>query len=121
MNFAVIKLFGKEHLVREGDLVTVNAKIEGQLLDIPEVLLLNVDDDLKIGTPFVSGAVISAEIVKTGKGEKLHISKFKAKSRYRRTMGFRPLETQIKIVSLSKQPSSEKKVPVKKVKAKKAK
>lgn len=124
MNFAIIKLFGKQHLVREGDLVTVNAKIDGQHLEIPEVLLLNVDDDLKIGTPLVFGASVFAEIVKTGKGEKLHISKFKSKVRYRRAMGFRPLETVIKITSLfgkvAKKPVAEKKAPIKKVAAKKA-
>ena len=111
MDFAVVRLFGKQHLVKEGDLIAVNAKIDTKDFLINEVLLLNLGEDLKIGTPLVEKAVIKAEVVKTGKGKKIDVIKFKAKSRYRRKMGFRPLETTLKILSLG--------APVKKPRVKK--
>lgn len=115
MDFAVVRLFGKQHLVKEGDLIVVNAKIDTKDLTIDEVLLLNVGEDLKIGTPLVEKAVVKVEVMKTGKGKKIDIIKFKAKSRYRRKMGFRPLETTLKILNIGetpKQSSIVKKSPV---------
>lgn len=117
MDFAVVRLFGKQHLVKEGDLLVVNAKIDTKDFLINEVLLLNIGEDLKIGAPLVEKAVVKTEVVKTGKGKKIDIIKFKAKSRYRRKMGFRPLETTLKILSISeapKQSSVVKKSPVRK-------
>lgn len=104
MDFAVVRLFGKQHLVTEGDLLAVNAKIDTKDFLINEVLLLNVGEDLKIGTPLVEKATVKAEVVKTGKGKKIDVIKFKAKSRYRRKIGFRPLETTLKILSISDKP-----------------
>lgn len=125
MDFAVVRLFGKQHLVIEGDLLAVNAKIDAKDFLINEVLLLNVGEDLKIGTPLVEKATVKAEVVKTGKGKKIDVIKFKAKSRYRRKMGFRPLETTLKILSIGetpKQSSPVKKSPVvKKPRVKKTK
>lgn len=101
MNFSVIRLFGKQHLVTQGQTITVNATINEKELIIPEVLLQSIGGDLKIGTPLVDKAEVKAQVVKTGKGQKLHIFKFKAKSRYRRKMGFRPQQTQLKILDFN--------------------
>ena len=119
MNFAVIRLFGKQHLVKEGDLLVVNAKIDTKDFSINEVLLLNIGEDLKIGTPLVEKAVVKAEVVKTGKGKKIDVIKFKAKSRYRRKMGFRPLETTLKILSIGETPKQSKSPIVKRPRVKK--
>lgn len=93
MNFAVIRAGGKQYLVKEGDLITVQGEVSG-------VLLASIDDKIKIGTPQVNDVVVKSEVVKTGKGPKIRVAKFKAKSRYRRVMGFRPQQTQIKILSI---------------------
>lgn len=102
MDFAVVKITGKQYLVKAGDTIQVSGLLgEGKKeLDLTEVLLLNLNDDLRIGTPLVDGAKLSAEVVTAGKGKKIRVAKFKAKSRYRRVMGFRPLLTTLKIVSL---------------------
>ena len=106
MDFAVIKLAGKQHLVFEGTVVEVAADLGkvGDKLDLSEVLLINISGKLEIGTPLVAGAKAVGEIVFSGKGVKLHISKFKAKSRYRKTIGFRPNLTKIKILSIGNKP-----------------
>ncbi len=102
MDFAVVKISGKQHLIQVGDVVDIAADLgkAGDKLDFKEVLLLSLSDKLQIGEPVVSGAEISGEVIFAGRGEKLKISKFKAKSRYRKTIGFRADLTKIKITSL---------------------
>ncbi len=93
MNFAVISAGGKQYLVKVGDIIKVQGEVSG-------VLLASIDDKIKIGTPLVDGVVVKTEVLKEGKGPKIRVAKFKAKSRYRRVMGFRPKEIQLKILSI---------------------
>lgn len=101
-DFAVVKIKGKQYLVSLGDQITVSGNLGkvGQKLIWAEVLLLQKGGKLIIGTPLVEKAAVKTEIISEGKGPKIRVSKFKAKSRYRRVMGFRPLETQLKILSI---------------------
>ncbi len=119
MEFAVVKIAGKQHLVKVGDSVTVEAPLgEAQKsLSFSEVLLLQTDSQLKVGTPLVEGIVVKAEVTSSGKGEKIRVSKFKSKVRYRKTIGFRPQITTLKITAIggSSDKAVEKKAtPVKK-------
>ena len=102
MNFAVIKLSGKQHLVFADSVVEVAANLGkvGDKIEFPEVLLVSLSEKLEVGTPLITGAKVSGEIIFSGKGVKLHVSKFKAKSRYRKTIGFRPDLTKIKIINI---------------------
>jgi hypothetical protein len=77
-----------------------------------------------LGTPLLLGKSVTAEIETTGKGEKIRVAKFKAKSRYRKVMGFRPLITTLRILSLGEAvtksaPKVEKEVASPKTPAKK--
>ncbi|MCL4389904.1 MAG: 50S ribosomal protein L21 [Patescibacteria group bacterium] len=102
MDFAVIKIAGKQQLVKVGDVIAVNANPGevGKSVAIKDVLLMAGDKDIKVGTPLVDGAKVTGEVTFVGKGDKLYIRKFKAKSRYRRTTGFRPQLSKLKIVSI---------------------
>lgn len=102
MNFAVIKSSGKQYKVTPGLIFEVD-KIEGQSGDnvnFSEVLLLGQDGSQLIGTPFIKDALVTAKILEQGKGEKVIVSKFKAKSRYRRTNGFRAHLTKLQITGI---------------------
>lgn len=102
MKYAVIKIGGTQHKISEGEVLTVD-KLEGkkgQALTFKEVLLLVDDKKVKIGQPLVKNAKIEAEIVDQIKGEKIRVATFKAKSRYRKVKGFRPLLTRVKILSI---------------------
>ncbi len=102
MNFAVVKFGGKQHLVSQGSQIEVNGNLgkAGDKMKLEEILLESVDGNIKIGTPLVEKAVITAEVVSAGKGEKIRVAKFKSKVRYRKVMGFRPLITTLKVLSL---------------------
>lgn len=94
---AVIKTGGKQYLVQEGHVLAVE-KLEakpGETVQF-DVLLTADGDNVKIGTPTLSGK-LSAEVVAHGRAKKIEIVKYKAKSRYTRRTGHRQLFTKVKI------------------------
>lgn len=99
----MIKIGGSQFKVAEGEEITV-AKIasqEGDELAFDQVFLLAQDTKVKIGTPYVKGAKVTAQVKGNFLGEKLHIYKFKAKTGYRRKTGFRPQQTKLKIEKIT--------------------
>lgn len=98
MNYAIVKIGGKQYKVQEGDILEVeNLGSENGNITFEEVLLLVTDKGVKVGKPKVSGAKVKAKVLKSFKGEKTRVAKFKSKVRYRRVTGFRPTLAQIKI------------------------
>jgi large subunit ribosomal protein L21 len=101
--FAVIKIAGTQLKVSEGKEYEVN-KLEGKkgdTLDISEVLLVSDGDDTKIGAPFVDGAKVVLEIKSQKKDDKVRVLKYKAKARYRRTIGHRAMITKVAVKSIA--------------------
>jgi len=98
--FAIVESGGKQYRVAEGDLLRLE-KLEaeaGTVVELP-VLLLG-GDSVQVGVPHVDGVSVRAEVVGHGRGDKLHIYKFKAKSNYRRHVGHRQSYTEVRITSL---------------------
>ena len=61
-------------------------------------MLLGADGDtVKIGAPGVSGASVTAEVVRHGKGEKIIIFKHKRRKNYRRKQGHRQKFTEVRV------------------------
>lgn len=97
--FAVIKTGGKQYIIRPGDRIKVE-KIEGEvgdIIEIPEVLLVKTDKEIKIGTPLVEGAKVTASIIEQGKAPKVIVFKKKPKKGYKRKRGHRQYYTTIEI------------------------
>lgn len=100
MNYAIIRVKGKQYKVVEGDEVLVG-KLSGEKPEV-EVLMLSKDGKVKLGTPTVKDAKVKCIVVeKEEKGKKLHVKKFKAKSRYRKKIGFRPVYSRLLIEKIS--------------------
>ncbi len=99
MDYAIVKIGGKQYKVSVGDVVEVNrlAAEKDKKVKFDEVLLVSSDGKVKVGAPTVKGAKVTATVLENKKGEKIRISKFKSKVRYRRTSGFRPLLSLLKI------------------------
>ena len=68
---------------------------------VEDVLLLVNGEKVIVGKPTISGAKITATVIEQKKGEKIRVMKFKAKVRYRRTMGFRPMLSILKIEKIA--------------------
>ncbi|MDR3259626.1 MAG: 50S ribosomal protein L21 [Fusobacteriaceae bacterium] len=100
--YAVIKTGGKQYKVAEGDVLKVeklNAEVESTV-ELTDVLMIGGDGTLKIGTPKIDGASVSAEILSQGKGPKVINFKYKPKKATRRKKGHRQFYTEIKIVAI---------------------
>lgn len=48
---------------------------------------------VQVGSPYLTNVKITADVIGSGKGEKINVLKFKRKNRYERNKGFRPLQT----------------------------
>jgi large subunit ribosomal protein L21 len=97
--FAVIKTGGKQYLVKEGDVLTVE-KLDveaGKPVEF-DVLLVAEEDgsDVQVGTP-VLAKKLKGEIVSHGRGAKISVVKYKPKVRYRKRVGHRQPFTKVKI------------------------
>lgn len=99
MKYAIIETNGKQYQAMEGKTLTINAPLgeKDQSVKFDRILLFSDGEKAIIGHPFVNDIVVEGKIIKTGKGKKVHVHKFKAKVRYRRHMGFRPARTDILI------------------------
>lgn len=100
--YAVVVTGGKQHRVREGDLVRVE-KIDGEIgasVTLDRVLMIGGEGDVKIGTPVVPGAQVSAEIVRQGLAKKILVFHKKRRKRYRKLRGHRQPFTHLKITGI---------------------
>ena len=104
MEFAVIKTGGKQYKVSEGNFVSIE-KIKGEYkkgdkISFDQVLLVDDGKDTTIGTPYIKGAKVDAEITEIGRERTILVMKYKQKSRYLRRNGHRQPYFQVKITSI---------------------
>ena len=101
--YAVFQSGGKQHRVAEGQTVRLE-KIEvapGETIEFDNVLMVGDGSDVKIGTPYVQGGKVTAEVVTHGRGEKIKIVKFRRRKHSRSQMGHRQWFTEIKITAIN--------------------
>ena len=65
--------------------------------DSPETFLVGRGSDVKVGTPTVTGARVTATISRHGKAPKVIVYKFRRRKNYRRKRGHRQHFTELKI------------------------
>ena len=70
-------------------------------MTLDEVLALSQDGALTLGEPTVSGARVTTEVVGQGRGKKIIVFKYKAKTRYRRKNGHRQSYTELRVTGIS--------------------
>ena len=101
--YAIIATGGKQYKVAEGDVIRVEklGVDAGQSVTFDQVLVVSNDEDLKIGTPVVDGASVTATVVKEGKAKKVIVYKYKPKTGYHKKNGHRQLFTEVKIEKIN--------------------
>ncbi len=100
---AVIETGGKQYLVSPKDRVTIE-KLEvneGDVITFDKVLLVANDTSVNVGKPYLAGAKVTGKVLSQGRGEKLVVFKYRAKSRYRRKQGHRQSETIVEIQTIA--------------------
>lgn len=102
-DYAVVQTGGKQYRVRKGDVIKVESLRgdEGDSINLGQVLMVSRDGDVTIGTPTVTGASVSTEIVTQGRGKKVVVFKYKPKTRYRRKNGHRQPFTELRITGIT--------------------
>lgn len=98
---AVVRILDKQIRVHEKDVIEVPLMQDevGSKVEIDDVLML-AGDDVKVGTPTVEGAKVTAKVVEHGRGPKIRIFKFKRRKTFRKSMGHRQGFTKLEITSI---------------------
>src|SRR5258708_17503647 len=102
MKYAVIQLAGKQYKVTEGEKLVVNSLNQNKdaEVNIADVLLVVGDKDVQIGDPLVKGSSVKLKVVENQRSPKLRVATYHAKSRYRRVIGHRQVESVVEVVSI---------------------
>ncbi len=100
--YAVIKTGGKQYKVVAGEKIKVEqiAADVGQEIVIDQVLALGQGADMQVGTPWVTGASVTATVVAHGKHDKVRIFKMRRRKHYQKHGGHRQTYTELHIGSV---------------------
>ncbi len=101
--YAVVKTGGKQYRVSAGEKLRIEqipAEV-GQEIVLDQVLAVADGDSLKMGTPLVAGAKVSAKVLAHGRGDKVRIFKLRRRKHYRKSQGHRQNYTEIEILGIA--------------------
>ncbi|MBQ13373.1 MAG: 50S ribosomal protein L21 [Gammaproteobacteria bacterium] len=100
--YAVIVSGGKQHRVEEGEVLKLE-KLDGasgEKVAFDKVLMVGEGESVKIGTPYVKGSQVTAEVLNQGRGKKIQVIKFNRRKQYRKQQGHRQWFTEVKITGI---------------------
>lgn len=100
--YAIIETGGKQVKVEEGQVIYVEkvaADVE-ETVTFDKVLFVG-GDDVKVGSPYVEGATVTAKVEKQGRQKKITVFKFKPKKNYHRKQGHRQPYTKLVIEKIN--------------------
>jgi large subunit ribosomal protein L21 len=101
--YAVVKTGGKQYRVAVGE----KLKIEqipadvGAQVTLTEVLSVGSGSDVKVGTPMLTGASVTATVIAVGRHDKVKIFKMRRRKHYQKHQGHRQNYTEIKIEAIN--------------------
>ena len=89
--YAMVEIAGKQYKAEPGSVLKVDRLQQdaGATVEFDSVLMLRDTDAVKVGTPYVSGAQVTAVVEEHGKDKKIIVFKFKRRKNYRRKNGHR--------------------------------
>jgi large subunit ribosomal protein L21 len=103
MTYAIIETGGKQMRVEPGrfyDVELLHVEPEGSY-SIDKVLLVHHEDEISIGQPFVSGAIVNGTVLRHFRGRKIIVYKMRPKKKTRKKRGHRQEITRLLIDSIS--------------------
>jgi large subunit ribosomal protein L21 len=103
MTYAIIKTGGRQYRVAEGDTIDVDLLDihPGKTATFGDVLMFADGKNVTHGTPLISGAKVTAEVLEQRKDKKVIAFKYKRRKGYHRTIGHRRKLTRVKIKSIN--------------------
>jgi len=101
--YAVIKTGGKQYRVAAGEKIKVEqipADV-GAEITLDQVLMVGEGETVKIGTPIIAGAKVTAKVIAHGRGPKIKIFKMRRRKHYQKHQGHRQNYTEIQISAIA--------------------
>ena len=101
--YAIIETGGKQYRVSAGDQIFVEKLNvnENDTVEFDKVVAVSGDDGMKVGAPYVDGAVVKATVVKNGKDKKITVFTYKPKKGSARKLGHRQPYTKVRIEAIN--------------------
>jgi large subunit ribosomal protein L21 len=101
--YAVVATGGKQYRVSVGTSFRVEKLSQsiGDVVEIPQVLLLVNEGEVQTGNPVVEGASVTAKILGHGRDKKIRVFKMKRRKKYRRTQGHRQAFTELQVTKIN--------------------
>jgi large subunit ribosomal protein L21 len=103
MTYAIVEIGGTQIIVEPGrfyDINLLDAEPEaGYTID--KVLLVNNDNEVNVGRPYVEGATVEGTVMRHRRGKKVIVYKMQPKKKTRKKRGHRQELTRLMIDSIS--------------------
>ena len=103
MTYAIVEIGGGQMRVEPGRFYDINllAADPESNYTIDKVLLVNNDDEVTIGRPYIEGATVEGSVMRHLRGKKVIVYKMKPKKKTRKKRGHRQELTRLMIDSIS--------------------
>lgn len=101
--YAIIKADGRQYKVSEGDIVCFDkmSKQPKEQVEFDQVLMISKEEGATIGTPLVTGAKVTGEVVNEGRDRKVIIFKKRRRKDSKLKRGFRRDFTRVRITAIA--------------------
>ncbi|MDX2189536.1 MAG: 50S ribosomal protein L21 [Bacteroidota bacterium] len=101
--YAIVQIAGKQYKVEKDKFLYTNKidKEVGSTIDFTDVLLVDNDGKINVGSPKVKGAKVSATVLEHDKGDKILVFKMKRRKDYKKSHGHRQMVTKLHINSIN--------------------
>ena len=101
---AIIETGGKQYIVTKDSILNVEkldgVSEKGSEVTFDKVLLLDDGSETKVGSPYLEGAKVSAELVEEGRADKVTVIRYRQKSRHFVKKGHRQAFARVRITAL---------------------
>lgn len=100
--YAIIATGGKQYKAQEGDILEIE-KLDADIgadVEFDQVLMVADGEEFKIGSPYLEGAKVIAEVSAQDRADKINIIKFRRRKHYMRRQGHRQYVTSVKVKSI---------------------
>ncbi len=98
--YAVIETGGKQYKVSEGDTLKIEKITNKKSVTFNNVMMTSDGENVAFGSPFLSSAKVSAEVVENKKAKKVLVFKQKPRKGHRKLRGHRQQFTTVKIKNI---------------------
>jgi large subunit ribosomal protein L21 len=104
--YAIVRTGGRQEKVAVGDVIEIDRRdvAPGDSVTLPALLLVD-DGTVTSDADTLAGVSVTAEVLGATKGPKIHILRFKNKTRYRRRQGHRQHYRRVRVTDISAPPA----------------